>query len=785
MGKTSESNGKSLVIVESPAKAKTIEKYLGSDYIVASSIGHIRDLPKKNLSIDIENGFKPIYEITTDKKKIVNELKSLANKSKEILLATDEDREGEAIAWHLSEILGLDLNKTKRIAFHEITKKAISDAIKNPRYLDINLVNAQQARRVLDRLVGYELSPVLWKKVQRGLSAGRVQSVSVRLIVEREREIDNFESESNFKVNAEFLSVNNKILPAELKSRFPNLEATKKFLSSIINSEFVVNDINVKPAKRTPSAPFTTSTLQQEASRKLGFSVKQTMVLAQKLYESGKITYMRTDSVNLSDFALEMSKDVINSEFGSKYHKQRKYKNKNESAQEAHEAIRPTDMSISTINSDRNASKLYELIWKRTIASQMADAELEKTTINISISNSLEIFQAVGEVVKFDGFLKLYLESTDDDENNSESDSILPQVSVGEKLDYSKIIAKEIYKNPPPRFTEASLVKKLEEMGIGRPSTYAPTISTIIDRGYVVKEDREGKVREINLLSIIDKELKVEIKQENYGSEKQKLFPTNTGMVVNDFLVKYFPEIVDYNFTAKIEEEFDGIANGNLVWNEMIANFYTPFKETIEKSNEIKRSESGQVRLIGIEPKSGKQISAKIGRFGPMLQLGESDTDEKPRFAPLPKHLRMDQITIEEAIKLFDLPRLIGVNNDGEELIAQIGRFGPYIKGGSTFVSINEDELFSITLEDAIERIEQKKFIKNNNIITEFDEDKNIKVLKGRFGPYITNGSINVKVPKGFTPEILSYAECKKLIDDAKEKKPTRAKKTTTKTTKK
>lgn len=781
MGKSTESNGKSLVIVESPAKAKTIEKYLGSDYVVASSIGHIRDLPKKNLSIDVDNGFLPIYEVSSDKKKIVTELKSLAKKSKEILLATDEDREGEAIAWHLTEILGLDSNKTKRIVFHEITKKAITEAIKSPRYLDLNLVNAQQARRVLDRLVGYELSPVLWKKVQRGLSAGRVQSVSVRLIVEREKEIDDYNSESNYKVTSEFLTNGGKLLPAELKTRFSSFDETKNFLSSIIDSIFKVDDITVKPAKRTPSAPFTTSTLQQEASRKLGFSVKQTMVIAQKLYESGKITYMRTDSVNLSDFALDMASEVINSEFGAKYHKLRKYKNKNESAQEAHEAIRPTDMKVSSISGDRNSARLYELIWKRTVASQMADAELEKTTINISISNSKEYFQATGEVIKFDGFLKLYLESTDDENNDNENEGLLPQVQVGELLNYNKIIAKEIFKNPPPRYTEASLVKKLEEMGIGRPSTYAPTISTIIDRGYVVKEDREGKSREVNLLSIIDKKLLIEKKSEGYGSEKQKLFPTNIGIVVSDFLVKHFSEIVDYNFTAKIEEEFDEIANGKIVWNKMIAEFYTPFKETIDKSNDIKRSEAVQSIILGIDPKSKKNITVKIGRFGPMLQLGDNDDDEKPRFASLPKNLRMDQITLEEAIKLFELPHYVGTNNEGEEITTQIGRFGPYIKCGSTFVSITEEEIFTVTLEDAIEKVEQKRFAKSNNVISEFEEDKNIKVLRGRFGPYISNGKTNVKIPKGFTPELLSFAECKKMIEDSSKKKDNKGKKTSTK----
>ncbi len=771
MAKIEEKNGKSLVIVESPAKAKTIEKYLGSDYIVTSSIGHIRDLPKKNLSIDIEHGFKPLYEVSADKKKLVAELKSMAKKSSEILLATDEDREGEAIAWHLSEILGLDASKTKRIVFHEITKKAISDAIQKPRFLDLNLVNAQQARRVLDRLVGYELSPVLWKKVQRGLSAGRVQSVAVRVIVDREKEIENFVPESNFRLLAEFLTAEGKKFSAELKTRFKSLLETEQFLNSIIKSEFKVSDISIKPGKRTPSAPFTTSTLQQEAARKLGFSVKQTMVVAQKLYESGKITYMRTDSLNLSEFALDMSQEVISNEFGSKYHKRRKYITKDENAQEAHEAIRPTDFNVKTITGDKNSTRLYDLIWKRAVASQMADAELEKTVVSITISNSKEIFQANGEVIKFDGFLKLYLESSDDDSTDSDSDKLLPKMHKDELLNYDKISAKEAFKNPPARYSEASLVKKLEEMGIGRPSTYAPTISTIIDRGYVLKEDREGKIRSIYVVTLENYKVTTETKSENYGTEKSKLFPTSIGIIVTDFLVKHFKDIVDFNFTAKIEQEFDEIATGHKIWNKMIEDFYNPFKDTVEKSNDIKRSDAVQSQLLGIDPKSGKPVYAKMGRFGPMLQLGDGENDEKLKFASLPKSQLFDQINLDEALKLFDLPHLVGLTPDGLEVLTQKGRFGPYIKCGSTFASISDEEIFTISLDEAIAKINDKIIAKNNSIILSFEQNENLKVLKGRFGPYISDGNVNVKVPKGSDPAALTYDECTKLIENSGSKK--------------
>ena len=766
---------KKLVIVESPAKAKTIEKYLGEDYQVASSIGHIRDLPKKSLSIDIKNGFQPKYEIDPTKKKLVNELKNLANKATDVLLATDEDREGEAIAWHLANILNLDLDRTKRIVFHEITKKAITEAIQNPRKIDLNLVNAQQARRVLDRLVGYELSPVLWKKVQRGLSAGRVQSVAVRLIVEREKEIDNFIPESSFKVIGEFLNSEGKIIKAELNNRFKNFDDAFNFINNLKNSNFIVGDISVKPSKRSPSAPFTTSTLQQEASRKLGFSVKQTMTLAQKLYESGKITYMRTDSVNLSDFALDSIANQIRNTYGSEYFQKRKFINKNETAQEAHEAIRPTDVFAKTISGDKNLIKLYDLIWKRTVASQMSDAEIEKTTININIDNSEFIFVATGEFIKFDGFLKLYFEGKDDENEETEDTDILPKVNKNERLEYSKIIAKEIFKNPPPRYTEASLVKNLEELGIGRPSTYAPTISTIIERGYVVKEDRDGKERKVKLILLNNNNVEIQEKIETYGSEKSKLFPTNIGIVVNDFLVKNFSEIVDYNFTAKIEEEFDEIATGKKVWNNVIENFYAPFSNTVKKSDDIKRSEALQSIFIGNDPKTGKPIYSKIGKYGPMLQMGENeDTNEKPKFASIPKNIRYDQITLEEALKLFELPRFIGYNENGEEITSNRGRFGPYIKCGNTFVSIKEDELFTISLDEALKRINEKISAKNNNLIKEFKENSDIKILRGRYGPYITDGNINVKIPKDKMPEELSFNECIQIIEDNKSTKATK-----------
>jgi DNA topoisomerase-1 len=767
MAKTAENKVKSLVIVESPSKAKTIEKILGSDFYVTSSVGHIRDLPKKDMGIDIENGFTPTYEVSQDKQKVVTELKKLAKQAETVWLATDEDREGEAIAWHLFETLKLSEKKTKRIVFHEITKTAILNSIENPRSLDKNLIDAQQARRVLDRLVGYELSPVLWRKVQKGLSAGRVQSVTVRVIVEREREIDAFESEPNYRVVGDFISSEGKKFKAELKQRFEDFDKTKTFLEKIRNSDFNVGEVITKPSKRSPSAPFTTSTLQQEASRKLSFSVKQTMVVAQKLYESGFITYMRTDSLNLAESALEQAKNVISAEYGSKYSKTRHYKTKSASAQEAHEAIRPTDMSKSEIKGDSNMMRLYDLIWKRTLASQMADAELERTTANIEISNDDNIFVATGEVIKFDGFLKVYFESTDD-ENGVENDTkILPPLAKGQNIDYASITSRETFKNPPPRYTEASLVKKLEELGIGRPSTYAPTISTIQDRGYVEKQDREGKSRLFYYFELTRKGLKSEQKSEITGTEKSKLFPTDIGMVVNDFLMKFFPVIVDFNFTAKVESEFDDIAKGKKTWQKMIQGFYGKFHKTIEDSQDIKRTDAVENRILGKDPATGKPVIARIGRYGPMLQIGESDDEDKPRFAKMPKNSRLDQITLEEAMKAFDLPRIIGVDSNGIEISAQIGRFGPYLKHDKTFVSIKEEEIHEITLEEAIIRIEAKADAKKANTLKEFASNDAIKVLNGRFGPYITDGKKNARVPKDKIPADLTLEECQELLDKA------------------
>lgn len=775
----SEKN-KTLVIVESPAKAKTIEKFLGSDYIVKSSVGHIRDLPKKGMSIDIENNFTPLYEINEDKKKVVSELKKIVKTSDKILLATDEDREGEAIAWHLYETLALKKKETKRIVFHEITKNAILKAINNPRDLNKELIDAQQARRVLDRLVGYELSPVLWKKVKTGLSAGRVQSVSVRLIVEREREIENFNNESSYRVTAEFTLPNGKTFSAELKRKIPTYREAKEFVESLRNADFKVENIEKKPAKKKPAAPFTTSTLQQEASRKLGFSVKQTMTIAQKLYENGKITYMRTDSLNLSETAIEQAKQEITANYGEKYSSPTRYKTKSDSAQEAHEAIRPTDLALDSIKGDKGAQRLYELIWKRTIASQMSDALLERTIATIAISGHTDKFEARGEVIKFDGFLKVYIEDTDDDSDDNSDNKLLPAIEKNDNLKLNICKARESFKRPPARYTEASLVKKLEELGIGRPSTYAPTISTIQDRGYVVKEDRDGEERKYKLITLKNNNILDEILSEITGSERSKLFPTDIGSVVNDFLVKFFPEIVDFQFTAKVEEEFDEIANGKKVWNKMIAEFYEPFHKTIEASGDISRKDATQSRNLGDDPKSGKPIFARIGRYGPMLQLGETEDDDKPIFAPIPQGVKFDKITLEEALPFFNLPHEVGVSPDGYKVITQIGRFGPYIRCNKTFVSIQADELFSITLEDALQRVKEKEETKSKMELKTF-EGSDIKILNGRFGPYITDGTKNVKIPKGKTPESLELDECIKLIDEAPDKK----KKTTSRAKKK
>ncbi len=769
-----------LVIVESPAKAKTIEKFLGKDFFVASSMGHIRDLEKKDFGIDIQNNFTPKYEISSDKKKLVAELRKLAKESNTIWLASDEDREGEAISWHLMETLGLDQSKTKRIVFHEITKDAILKAVQNPRPLDINLVNAQQARRVLDRIVGFEVSPVLWKKVKPSLSAGRVQSVAVRLIVEREREIINFTSTSAFKVTANFLvpEKDGKIaeLKAELNRRFDTRTEAYAFLEKCKNAEYQISEVVKKPGKRSPAPPFITSTLQQEASRKLGFSVSQTMSVAQKLYESGKITYMRTDSVNLSGLAINAAKQKIVSTLGEKYHQIRQYKTKAKGAQEAHEAIRPAYIDHEEISGTSQEKRLYDLIWKRTIASQMSDAELEKTTVTINISNTPEKFIATGEVLIFDGFLRVYIESDDDEDQNGGSKGLLPPLTVKQILRWDKIQATERYTQKPPRYTEASLVKKLEELGIGRPSTYAPIITTVQNRGYVVKEDRTGTEREYTELILSVQKISEKVKTELTGAEKSKLFPTDIGMVVNDFLTKYFDLIMDYNFTAKVEKEFDEIADGDLVWNDMIRSFYKPFHSKVENAlNDAERTNG--VRILGTDPNTGKELSVKIGRFGPLAQLGEAtEGGEKPQFASLRPGQHLETITIEEALELFKLPRTLG-EYEGKTVTVAIGRFGPYVRHDGKFISLekNVDDPFSVDLPRAIELIESKREKDQNATIQIFEENPEIRILNGRWGPYISFKKNNYKIPKNTDAAKLTFSDCMKLIE--KESEPKKARK--------
>ncbi|MCC6599327.1 MAG: type I DNA topoisomerase [Crocinitomicaceae bacterium] len=759
---------KNLVIVESPAKAKTIEGYLGNDFTVKSSYGHVRDLPKSGLAINIENGFEPVYEVTEDKQAVVNELKKLAAKADTVWLATDEDREGEAISWHLMEALKLDKSRIKRIVFHEITKKAIQKAIENPRSVDIDLVNAQQARRVLDRLVGFELSPVLWKKVRPSLSAGRVQSVAVRILVEREREIDNFKSTAFFNIRGLF-DLENATLKAELSRKIKDYTEAENFLKKSIGAKFSITDIETKPAKRTPAAPFTTSTLQQEAGRKLGFSVAQTMTVAQRLYESGKITYMRTDSVNLSDFALDACKNEITSSFGGNYSKTRQYNTKSKGAQEAHEAIRPTEMSAREIEGERNEIRLYDLIWKRTLASQMADAEIEKTTVTIGISTLDEMLLAKGEVIRFDGFLKVYMESSDEDESEDGNSGMLPPLKVGQTLSLSEMTATQRFTQRPPRYSEAALVKKLEELGIGRPSTYAPTISTIQKREYVVKEERLGTERQYEVLTLKGAEVKKEIKTEVTGTEKGKLFPTDIGMVVNDFLVENFPQILDYQFTAKVEEEFDIIAEGKLQWQEMMKRFYKPFHIDVVQTLETAQRATGE-RELGTDPATGKPVIARIGRFGPMVQIGASD-DESKKFASLRSEQSIGNITLEEALKLFELPRILG-EYEGKPVSASIGRFGPYIKYGNVFASLKAkegDDPHTVTFERAVEIIQAKALADSQRIIREFDRYPDIQVLNGRFGPYIKNGKSNVKIPKDKEAAKLTIEEVLDLIKVAEE----------------
>ena len=768
-----------LLIVESPAKAKTIEKILGEDFVVKSSFGHIRDLPKSQLGIDIEKNFKPVYEISEDKKAVVNELKKLA-KSKEVWLATDGDREGEAISWHLCEALGLNPAATKRIVFNEITNSAIKKAVANPRTVDMNLVNAQQARRALDRLVGFELSPVLWKKLaNRNLSAGRVQSVAVRLVVEREREIINFESVPVYRVVATF-TANNNSFKAELSKKFDTEKEANEFLEKCLNAIFTVSDIQVKPGIKSPSAPFTTSTLQQEASRKLGFGVSKTMIVAQKLYESGKITYMRTDSTALSDLAINGAADFIRKSYGDEYSNPTQYTTKNASAQEAHEAIRPTVLANESVSGTRDEQRLYDLIWKRTIASQMSKAKVEKTTVKIEISNREEVFNANGEVIKFPGFLKVYLESTDD-ENEDEDSGMLPQMLISQQLIYKDIEARQRYSKPPARYTEASLVKKLEELGIGRPSTYAPTISTIINRGYVSKGNREGTKRKVNVLSIQagDNHIQKEIIKESTGSLKGKMIASDIGMLVNDYLIENFQHVMEYDFTANIEKDFDRIADNQLDWSKMMKEFYQPFHKAVEASEAQKERVTGE-RQLGTDPESGRPVIARIGRYGPMIQIGTVDDEEKPRFASLLEGQSIHTITFEEAMELFRLPRIVGTFED-KPIKANIGRFGPYVQHEKLFVSLKDVSPFSVDEATAIELIKAKREAEAKKLIQEFSDG--IQVLNGRYGPYIKKGKDNYKIPKGTIPENLTEEEVLKIIAEAPEKKG-RVKKTTTKQSK-
>ncbi len=746
---------KNLVIVESPAKAKTIQKYLGKDFAVKSSFGHIRDLPKKGLNIDLENNFEPTYEINPDKKKVVSELRAAA-KGAEVWLASDEDREGEAIAWHLTQALKLDPKKTKRIVFHEITKTAIEHAVENPRTVDLKLVDAQQARRVLDRLVGYELSPVLWKKVRTGLSAGRVQSVAVRLIVERERDIREFKAETSYKITALFNPGKHE-LKAELADKFAQKDTAHKFLEDSSKAEFTIEDIAQKPGTRSPGAPFTTSTLQQEAARRLGYSVKQTMTLAQRLYEAGEITYMRTDSTLLSGFAIKAAEDFIKKAYGDRYHQVRQYKTKNENAQEAHEAIRPTNFAQLEAGDDPQQRKLYQLIWQRALASQMAPAETEKTEISIGISTRREKLIAKGEILQFDGFLKVY--------GGGKDDTLLPPVELGEKLPLKQMTATQTFTRPPARFSEATLVKQMEELGIGRPSTYAPTISTIQTREYVEKKDLEGTERVVKSLTLEHGKITEGETTEITGADRSKLVPTAVGEVTTDFLVKYFPSIVDYDFTATVEDDFDRVADGKETWQKMIAAFYKDFHPLIDKSEEASRAEVSQARELGIDPKTKKPVFARFGRYGPMLQRGETESEEKPSFAPLPEGTTMDSVTLTQALKMFELPRTVGTTAEGEEIKANIGRFGPYIQVGKLFVSIKPTSPFEITEAEARKLYKAKLKKEAEKHIQTFESG--IQVLNGLYGPYVTDGKKNAKIPKEKDPKTLTEAECKKLLEEA------------------
>lgn len=758
---------KNLVIVESPAKAKTIGNFLGKDYEVLSSYGHIRDLKKKELSVDM-NTFEPQYEIPAEKKKLVSDLKTEAKKADTVWLASDEDREGEAISWHLYNVLKLKPENTKRIVFHEITKPAILNAIKHPRTIDQNLVNAQQARRVLDRIVGFKLSPVLWKRVKPALSAGRVQSVAVRLIVEREHEIRQFKSESSYKVSAVFMVNDQQGNPAELKAdlnlRFKTEQEANDFLESCKNATFTIRDITTRPSKRCPAPPFTTSTLQQEAARKLGFTVAQTMRIAQQLYESGKITYMRTDSVNLSELCINACKQTISTTMGEPYLHNRHFVTKTKGAQEAHEAIRPTHIELPVIEGDSQEKRLYNLIWKRTIASQMADAELEKTTVTIAVSGQDAVFSAIGEVIKFDGFLKVYSESTDDDNEQDEKDSLLPKMSKGEPVIYKQITATQRFSQHPPRYTEASLVHKLEELGIGRPSTYAPTISTIQQRGYVEKGSKEGVKRSYNELTLKNGNIQAESLSETTGFEKNKLIPTDVGIVVNQFLMEFFPAIMDYNFTANVEKDFDEVAEGKEQWQALIKDFYKDFEPTIENSLEKKSEHKIGERVLGNDPKTGKPVSVKIGRFGPVVQIGSAQDEEKPRFAQMKKEQSLETITLEEALDLFKLPRTLGTF-ENKEVSVGAGRFGPYVKHDGKYISIPKGiDPMQITLEEAVDLIGQKRQAEKEKHIKSFTEEPELEILNGRYGPYISYKKKNYHIPKGQEPKELTLEQCMELI---------------------
>lgn len=776
---------KNLVIVESPAKAKTIEKFLGKDYKVMSSYGHIRDLRKKDISINVDSDFQPVYEIPAEKKPLVAELKKAAKEAQTVWLASDEDREGEAIAWHLYEVLDLKPENTRRIVFHEITKNAILNAIEHPREIDINLVDAQQARRVLDRLVGFELSPVLWKKIKPALSAGRVQSVAVRLIVDRENEINEFKSETYYRVTALFTVPGGAQLQAELSRRMPDEKSAREFLDACAGSVFTVSDISVKPVKKSPAPPFTTSTLQQEAGRKLGFTVSQTMMIAQKLYEAGHITYMRTDSLNLSSLALNSISKLINEELGERYLKIRKYHTHSKGAQEAHEAIRPTYIDKETIDGTAQEKRLYRLIRLRTMASQMADAELEKTTIDITPSKRQEHFTATGEVLKFDGFLRVYLEGNDDDNESSADDTILPKMSIGDNLKADNITATERYTLAPPRYTEASLVKKMEDLGIGRPSTYAPTISTIQHREYIMKGEKPGVKRNFNQL-VLDAKGKIaeKTKTENVGAEKGKLIPTDTGIIVNEFLTKHFPDILDYDFTASMEEKFDQIAEGNSDWNREIADFYTLFHPEVEKAHDMHTEHKIGERILGNDPQTGEPVSVKIGRFGPIVQIGSADSETKPRFASLRKEQSVFDITLEEAMKLFELPREVG-EFEGKPVVAAVGRFGPYLRHDGKFVSIPKNiSPTSISLEEAEELIKAKREADNNKIVKTFDEDTDVQILNGRYGVYISYKKGNYKIPKSVSdPTALTLEQVREIISE-QDKAPKKTVKRTTRTKK-